>query len=74
MIDHTLEWQCVGDDDWEFGQVVRGMIREIRGCVSFDPERNTGHGGWVWLIPGGPRGLAANRQDAARCVEEAVKG
>jgi hypothetical protein len=69
-------WQRVGDDEWEFGEVVRGMIRDVKGCVYFDEDRDAAEGGWVWmvLLPGqqGPRGLAINRREAARRVEEAM--
>jgi hypothetical protein len=69
-----LTWQCVGDDEWEFGQVVRGMIREPLGEVYFDEEKDPG---WVWftLLPHpaeSPRGRAYSRQQAAREVEQAL--
>lgn len=67
-------WQRVSShDDWEFGEVVRGMIREPVGELYFDEE--LAPVGWVWMVmvPGNDaRGRAHSRQEAARCVEEAL--
>lgn len=42
-----MEWQFRGDDEWVFGEKVRGIVRYPRAEVYFDEER-----GWVWFVLG----------------------
>jgi hypothetical protein len=66
-------WQRVGDDEWEFGEVVRGMIREPVAELYFDED--LAPVGWVWMVlvlGNDGRGRAHNRREAARRVEEAL--
>ena len=72
MVRNKAVWQLIGPDEWDFGPLIRGMVRGPQGCIYFDEDIDSERGGWVWLIPGGPRGLAPNRQEAARLVEVAL--
>lgn len=69
-------WQRTGEDEWEFGEMVRGMIRAPVGEMYFDEDLSGREGGWVWFTrgvsPENPRGVAHTRQEAARRVEEAL--
>ncbi len=67
-----MKWQLVGEDDWNFGEEIRGMVRYPKASVYFDEDLVSPEGGWIWFVLGGPRGKAHSRSDAARCVEAAL--
>ena len=75
----NLTWQLTGDDEWDFGEMVRGMVRNVRAQIYFDEDYTGTEGGWVWLTikdkpscEPSPRGRAIARWDAVRQVEEAL--
>jgi hypothetical protein len=67
-------------DEWEFGEVVRGVIRDPLGEIYFDPDCKSKIGGWIWFIhqhlpcdKQPPRGIAARFQFAVEAVEESLR-
>jgi hypothetical protein len=71
-VNGSWTWQMVGEDSWEFGEVVRGMIRAPKGFVYFYQGEDEPLGSWKWCIYGGKGGTAPNRRAAAGEVERAL--
>ena len=68
-------WQRTSGDEWIFGPMVRGIVREIVAEVYFNEKDDSREGGWIWLTLHGPkmvRGNAPSLQHAAAFVEEAL--
>jgi len=69
-----LEWYRTSGDNWVFGPMVRGIIRDIKAEVYFDEEQLNGkHGGWVWMVrtkPDWTRGFAVSLIFAVEECEE----
>ncbi len=40
------EWQRIREDEWAFGEKVRGLVRRRLAEVYFDEERNPS---WIWF-------------------------
>lgn len=43
------EWQLIGDNEWIFGEKIRGLIRVILAEVYYDEDRDDPHGWWIWM-------------------------
>lgn len=71
-----LTWQFIGDSEWIFGKMVRGIVRDTVAEVYHDEEQ----GGWVWFttqIKGkSTRGVAGSLHlainDAERALEKLI--
>jgi hypothetical protein len=72
-------WMVVGDDKWEVGEIVRGVIRDIRGIV--EPGVKHDRSGYYWEVysvdyESGDAPLAEGweqgRCDAIEAVEEVL--
>jgi hypothetical protein len=64
----SLTWLRIGENEWDFGIPVRGVIREVLASVYFDEERNPG---WIWLL--GHERVACNYfRDAVAAAEKAL--
>lgn len=42
-----LTWQCRGNDEWIFGEMVRGIVRKPVGEIYLDEEQKQP---WVWFL------------------------
>lgn len=55
MTDLALcEWQMVGQDDWIFGEKIRGIVRTQLALVYYNEEPRNPEGGWIWRLLGEP--------------------
>lgn len=50
MIPESAEWQMVGQDDWVFGEKIRGVVRVTLAQLYFDEDSLHPTGGWRWLL------------------------
>ena len=62
-------WQYVGNDSWDFGIPVRGIIRDIIATVYFDGDRNPG---WIWAANIEPNQLDRRTKGQCNYLREAV--
>jgi hypothetical protein len=69
-----MEWQYVGDNQWDFGIKIRGAVREKAADVFFDEAYSGPDGGWVWIVytPNLTRGRAAKRHWAMAEAEKVL--
>lgn len=66
------EWQLTGDDEWVFGEKVRGMVRQAVAEIYFDEDLDGSPGGWIWFTREHGRGRAVSRPQAVYAVEAAL--
>jgi hypothetical protein len=70
-----MEWQYIGDDTWNFGPKVRGLVRKVAD-IYFDEDKNPS---WQWLIysvgedPFITRGACNVFESAVDQVEECLR-
>ncbi len=69
-----MEWQLVDEDNWIFGEKIRGIIRHQKAEIYFDEEWTGREGGWRWMIFGESLtgGYAPSRSAAIYCCELAL--
>ena len=69
-------WQQHFEDEWVFGEMIRGMVRRPYFAeVYFDEDRDPG---WVWYTTlsegvSGPRGQANTLDDAITICENVLR-
>lgn len=76
------QWQFIGDDSWNYGPLVRGVVRPVEAAVYFDEDSDSRDGGWVWFVLGAlpitppiphyARGHAGSLQAAVAAAEAAM--
>jgi hypothetical protein len=60
----------IGLNEWEFGEMIRGIVRHPVASIYFDDSCNSPIGNWIWLAPGyDKRGVAQNLGDAIEAAE-----
>jgi hypothetical protein len=65
------EWQFIGDDQWIFGEKIRGLVRRRIAEVYFDEDLDDPRGGWVWMTwsTEAKRGNSYTLEEAVECCE-----
>lgn len=68
-----MEWQYIGDDTWNFGPKVRGLVRKVADIYFTEGVGETDYG-WRWQTYVGDRagGLEHTFEDAVVCVEAQI--
>ena len=71
------EWQKFGEDEWAFGQKIRGVVREYKGMVYYSEEYKKPCG-YIWVARGNElayayeqRGMESSLTAAINQVEKA---
>lgn len=65
-------WQEQGENEWVFGPLVRGIVRDKIGEFYYNKSSHDSRGGWTWFVLSRP-GLAAGRgvcPSIARSIRE----
>ena len=52
MIPANAEWQMVGQDEWVFGEKIRGVVRSQLAELYYNEDSDHPAGGWIWLLLG----------------------
>lgn len=66
-----MEWQYIGDDTWNFGPKVRGLVRKVAD-IYFDEDKAMS---WRWITYVGdrPNGYCHTFEHAVERIEDCIK-
>ena len=67
-----MEWQCIGDSNWVFGEKVRGIVRKSVAEVYYEEKSANCQGAWLWfLVEIDANGSSATLREAIVAAEKA---